>query len=503
MKWFNGNTALTLPGGLLALCLWSLPPVSLAAATCNSNIRPTTPTTDFTLDEVNGTATHAQTGLTWMRCSLGQTWASATRTCTGTPQTYPWGEALRAAQGYAFVGHNDWRVPNVKELETIIEERCYNPSINETVFPGTYYGGGYWSSSTSAVRTDGAWFVNFDVGYVEASVKAVNGHHVRLARGGQSFGDFTGEANSPTLAISKTGTGTGVVTSTPSGIDCGAVCSVAFPVGTVVTPTATADTGSTFAGWNPASCSTPFKITADTACTATFNLAAPNTYALTVSKAGTGSGTVTGTGIDCGSDCTESYTSGTSVTLIATATIGSTFAGWNPASCGNPFNIASNTTCTATFDSEPLAGQVIRQYLGSSPDNIIVAGVAGHLVEVLDFGGLDTYTLLPTLAGPVRITDNQAGIINLPAGLTISAAQFISTGVRFTINGHDVTLLGKPDLFTFVFAGSLTDPQAGVRRTLAETAALFGVQVPVAGQPPTVALITGTIQPDGTLDVNN
>jgi len=227
------------------------------------------------------------------------------------------------------------------------------------------------------------------------------------------------------------------------------------------------------------------------------------TYLLTLDKTGSGTGTVTGTGINCGSDCTESYASGSAVSLTAIADAGSTFAGWNPAICGVAFNITSNITCTVIFNRDPV-GQVIRQYLGSSPDNIMISGIAGHLVEVLDFGGLDTYTLLPTPAGPVRITDNQASNIILPAGLTISAAQFISTGVQFTVNGHNVTLLGKPAAFTFVFAGSPLDPQAGVPRTLAETAALFGVyQVPVTGQPPAVAPMTGTIQPDGTLDVNN
>ncbi len=62
-----------------------------------------------------------------------------------------------------------------------------------------------------------------------------------------------------------------------------------------------------------------------------------------------------------------------------------------------------------------------------------------------------------------------------------------------------MTLKKAQGLFTFVFAGSPVDPQAGVPRTLAEMAALFGVQVPATGQSPTVATMTATIQPDGTL----
>ncbi len=66
-------------------------------------------------------------------------------------------------------------------------------------------------------------------------------------------------------------------------------------------------------------------------------------YALTVTKAGTGSGTVAGTGIACGSDCTESYASGTGVSLTATAGSGSTFSGWSGCTT------VSGATCAVTM----------------------------------------------------------------------------------------------------------------------------------------------------------
>jgi len=79
---------------------------------------------------------------------------------------------------------------------------------------------------------------------------------------------------------------------------------------------------------------------------------APTSYALTVKKAGTGSGTVSGTGIDCGTICTASYTSGTSVTLTATAASGSTFTGWSGACTGTAIctvAMSAAQTVTATF----------------------------------------------------------------------------------------------------------------------------------------------------------
>lgn len=57
-----------------------------------------------------------------------------------------------------------------------------------------------------------------------------------------------------TLAITKRGDGDGVVSSSPAGINCGAVCSAPFALGTDVTLTANADPGSTFQGFTGDQC---------------------------------------------------------------------------------------------------------------------------------------------------------------------------------------------------------------------------------------------------------
>jgi len=80
-----------------------------------------------------------------------------------------------------------------------------------------------------------------------------------------------------------------------------------------------------------------------------------NTYLLSVIKTGTGSGMVTSdlAGIDCGSDCSETYDYNTSVTLTATASIGSTFAGWSGGGCTGTdictVSMDANKEVTATF----------------------------------------------------------------------------------------------------------------------------------------------------------
>ena len=58
-----------------------------------------------------------------------------------------------------------------------------------------------------------------------------------------------------TLTVAKSGTGTGTVDSSPSGITCGSTCSATYTSGTTVALSATPAAGSTFTGWSGAGCS--------------------------------------------------------------------------------------------------------------------------------------------------------------------------------------------------------------------------------------------------------
>jgi hypothetical protein len=69
------------------------------------------------------------------------------------------------------------------------------------------------------------------------------------------------------------------------------------------------------------------------------------TYALTVNKTGNGSISSTPAGITCGTDCTETYSTGTTVTLTATPATGYTFSNW--AGC----NSTSGMTCTVSMSA--------------------------------------------------------------------------------------------------------------------------------------------------------
>jgi hypothetical protein len=157
-----------------------------------------------------------------------------------------------------------------------------------------------------------------------------------------------------TLSVSKSGTGSGTVTSDPAGINCGSTCGADFPGGTSVTLTATPGTGATFTGWSGGGCSGTgtCTVTMDAAKSveATFTL---NSYLLSVAKAGSADGTVSSSpgGISCGGDCSESYAHGTSVTLTATPAAGATFKEWRGACTGATcsLTVTGVTTVTAVF----------------------------------------------------------------------------------------------------------------------------------------------------------
>jgi hypothetical protein len=154
-------------------------------------------------------------------------------------------------------------------------------------------------------------------------------------------------AGTHSLSVTKVGTGSGSVTSVPSGIDCGSTCSAYFSSVSAVTLTATPAAGSTFVGWG-GDCSGTVCVTTMSqarSVLATFSQAAPQT--LSVSKLGSGSGSVVSVpaGIDCGSTCSAQFSNGTSVTLTATAASGSSFVGWSGEGC------TGTGSCVLTIDA--------------------------------------------------------------------------------------------------------------------------------------------------------
>ena len=162
------------------------------------------------------------------------------------------------------------------------------------------------------------------------------------------------------LTVTKAGTGSGTVTSSPAGISCGSTCSANYSSGSVVTLTAAVASNATFAGWSGACTGTAttctVSMTQARAVTATFNAMA--TFSLTVSKAGTGSGTVTSSpsGINCGTTCVANFGGNASVTLTAAAASGSQFTGWSGACTGTGSCVLTLNQARAVTATFALAG---------------------------------------------------------------------------------------------------------------------------------------------------
>jgi formylglycine-generating enzyme required for sulfatase activity len=118
----------------------------------------------------DGTVTDTNTGLMWRQSTTGPV---------------NWQSALAECEGLTMGGYGDWRLPNRRELKSIVDYTVYDPAVNEVYFPNTV-SSYYWSSSTYADRTSYAWRVNFYYGYDGAYYKSSR-IYVRAVRGGQNW----------------------------------------------------------------------------------------------------------------------------------------------------------------------------------------------------------------------------------------------------------------------------------------------------------------------------
>jgi hypothetical protein len=115
---------------------------------------PTTIATRF-IDNKNGTTTDQLTGLIWQQIPT---------------DSMTWEQALITAENLVSGGSSQWRMPNIKELQSISEVSIYNPSICKTYFSGisTAF---YWSSTSLANQSTKAWYLDTQFGITTQSLK--------------------------------------------------------------------------------------------------------------------------------------------------------------------------------------------------------------------------------------------------------------------------------------------------------------------------------------------
>ncbi len=129
----------------------------------------------------DGTVTDTKTQLMWKVCTEGQTWNAGA--CDGNANEVSWQTALQTANDENFAGHSDWRLPNIKELQSLVAFNCTAPSINSIIFPNTA-ASGYWSSSPNANSSSVAWGVYFGIGNDGNNFRDST-NYVRVVRSGQ------------------------------------------------------------------------------------------------------------------------------------------------------------------------------------------------------------------------------------------------------------------------------------------------------------------------------
>ncbi|MDY0361895.1 MAG: DUF1566 domain-containing protein [Desulforegulaceae bacterium] len=124
---------------------------------------------DFT-DNGDGTITDNKTGLMWMKETADN--------------KMNWKDALSYCENLDYAGYSDWRLPNIKELGSIVDYSAYNPAIDTNFFPDTM-SSYYWSSTTYSYGAVDAWRVYFDYGSGHGPGNKSNTYYVRAVRGGQ------------------------------------------------------------------------------------------------------------------------------------------------------------------------------------------------------------------------------------------------------------------------------------------------------------------------------
>ena len=110
------------------------------------------------MDNLDGTVTDNDSGLTWRRCAFGKLWDKQNMKCSGSAINLSWDQAIGVALEDSFAGYQDWRVPTEQEFNSLIPKNCNNclelRRVMSFVFMGyesSYaYGDAHWLADNSS-----------------------------------------------------------------------------------------------------------------------------------------------------------------------------------------------------------------------------------------------------------------------------------------------------------------------------------------------------------------
>jgi len=128
----------------------------------------------------DGTVYDNVTGLMWV---ANPNLCPAPIAVDGESVPMPWEDAIDACEGLSYAEHNDWRLPNINELHSIMFIMLTGQQIDYNFF--TLYNTYYWSSTTYAVYTLAAWITEFVTGLTYAADKEETSLLLLPVRGGK------------------------------------------------------------------------------------------------------------------------------------------------------------------------------------------------------------------------------------------------------------------------------------------------------------------------------
>lgn len=144
--------------------------VAMSACFDNIGVPRSTSTQDFELLAGNSVALHKKTGLMWRRCPVGFRVDEVNNECDRIRDLtvrFTWQGALKTSIRRNFSTLSGWRLPSIKELQSIIEYACL-PLLDPAVFPSIAQAGAkhFWSSSPaeSSNAVPRAYQMDFDFG---------------------------------------------------------------------------------------------------------------------------------------------------------------------------------------------------------------------------------------------------------------------------------------------------------------------------------------------------
>ncbi|MDK9740156.1 DUF1566 domain-containing protein [Vibrio sp. D404a] len=138
------------------------------------------------IDRKDGTILDVSTNLLWQKCNVGETYNTDSNTCSGSPTSaINWTSALTNEN----VGVDGFRLPNIKELGSIVNYQCAKPAIDLAFFPSTI-NVPYWTSTPDAQGLNSG-YSGLIIDFTEGQEVTANSSGIMLLRLVKDFNQTT------------------------------------------------------------------------------------------------------------------------------------------------------------------------------------------------------------------------------------------------------------------------------------------------------------------------